>query len=306
MNICGLCQQIFNNLTKIYSNRFKTLAQIILRLKGFKESQEINSVLTICNNCKQGIESVAKFWEHIPEAKQENVSNNDSNLQEIYETSPNSNYHDEMVTYTTQNLPAIKLDEKNNDEEEVTKQPIKLKIKRKRKESNSYAVVSSTTTTERCSIKRHRQPPKRYSDYNIGLTSYAERVSTNSIKRKRKSSLNKSPVAYIRSKNGVTLGHLIEIENKSQTSRMRMICVLCLNIFSYEKEFHKHLEIHKSKGNVIGAEIINCNDFLYSCKLCEKSFKEHYAVRRHYKFVHSEERPLKCEYCSASFKVIKM
>ena len=268
-------------------------------------------MLIICDNCKQGIESVANFWEHIPEAKQDNLSNNASNLQEIYETSSNSNYQDEMVTYCTQNLPAIKVDEKKNDEKEVNKKPIKLKISKKRNESNSYTVVSSTTTEE-CAMKRHRQPPKRYSDYDIELTSYPERVSRNYIKIKenrtspRKSSFNKLPVALIRSKSGVTLGHLIEIENKTQTSRMRMICVICSNVFSYEKEFHKHLEIHKSKGLVVGGETNNCNDFVYSCKLCEKSFKEHYAVRRHYKFVHSEERPFKCEHCSANFKVIKI
>ncbi|XP_065360567.1 uncharacterized protein LOC135954352 [Calliphora vicina] len=313
MNNCGLCQQLNNNLTTIYNNRIKSLSQIILKLKGYKDALDNNKPLRICEKCKQGIETVATFWENIPEAKQELTIENIDSRQVIEDPNRAVLSKIQLDNEPNQKMPSVIFLNQEQFEpagikEETFHEPIKLRIKlpakRKRHEkpiASKNISIHDTNMTIESSSKRIRRPPKRYDDFKT--KSYSNPINTLEVtKTSNETSLHIFPqMASLRLTNGVDVAKLVEVESSGVSSRMRIICQFCCKVFHFEKEFKKHLNEHNTQ-QLNGTLDEGLQSYLFYCKLCDKSFREHYAVRRHYRFAHSEERPLKCKYCEASFK----
>lgn len=123
-------------------------------------------------------------------------------------------------------------------------------------------------------------------------------------------------IAGLRLANGRTIGHLVEVNYYKKSSKFRIRCTICPLVFRYEKEYRKHLENHKEQLRSESSAQLNSDkvsdkedafeSFLYYCEICQKSFTEHYAVRRHYKQAHSQERKFSCNRCMAKFKVISL
>ncbi|KAI8118465.1 Zinc finger protein 358 [Lucilia cuprina] len=334
MNNCGLCQQLNNNLIEIYTKRLKSLAQIILKLKGYKHNWDLNLTLIVCEKCIHGLENVATLWESIPEAKQEHATENVGTSPEISKQKVEEDSHrkpnlsaitiinpvnteknirtlygmeeqmfeedNNQVTssHTQAKLPTITLITPKESLEKTYHEPIKLRIKlppkRKRKskvlKDNNLQSQALNTNSE-IAGKRLRRPPKRYEDFkNHSLNKKSNEQTLKSLPE----------MSTLRLSNGDVIAKLVEMDNSDISSKLRILCQFCTKVFHFEKEFQNHLKTHNI--NVTNGLTDAGQSYLYYCKICDKSFREHYAVRRHYRIAHSEERPLQCEYCEASFK----
>ncbi|XP_037825302.1 uncharacterized protein LOC119613358 [Lucilia sericata] len=350
MNKCGLCQQLNNNLIQIYTKRLKSLAQIILKLKGYKHNWDLNLPLIICEKCIQGLENVATLWESIPEAKQEHARENVGTLPEISKQKIEEDAKLVASSHRKQNIPAItiispenaqktvrtpqKMEEQmfEEDNKQVTPshtqaklpaitsliipdesldktyhEPIKLRIKlppkRKRKNkvlTHNIVDMEALNTNTEIAAKRLRRPPKRYEDFSINSPN-KKSTSSESSNISNEQTLESLPeMSTLRLSNGDVIAKLVEVDNSDISSKLRILCQFCAKVFHFEKDFQKHLKTHNI--NVLSGVADGEQNYLFYCKVCDKSFREHYAVRRHYRIAHNEERPLKCEYCEASFK----
>ncbi|KAM7355752.1 uncharacterized protein ACRADG_001712 [Cochliomyia hominivorax] len=275
---CHLCQQI-NNLTIINDTELKYLAQIILKLKGYKDSLNIEKYFAICEKCHQGLQFFAEFWQNIPDIgeQEEEEREKPSEIQ---------------INFAKEAKVA-----KSPKQQEVNNEPIKIRIKlpQKRNKNPKTSSDNLVINNEIINTKRLRRPPKRYEEFKTNTFNQLP-TQTNSSN----SCLDNFPViSFLRFPNGLEVGKLIEVESKGACSRVRIICQKCLQTFRYEKQFENHIKTHDL---LTSNQNLHLEKILYYCKLCDKSFREHYAVRRHYRIAHSEERPLKCEHCEASFK----
>lgn len=325
MNKCRICQQISNNLTTISNNLIKYLAQSILKLKGYtvslkknfiktqnftwislQDTLDINDCLKVCEDCKQGLESLSTFWETIPEAKQEESLETSEFEEQIDKTNECFNWKEEYKVTPQANVddlssPTSVSPEHSSVKDEMFYEPIKIRIKLPPKRTRKKNVCVDENVDTVCDTKRLRRPPKRYEDFKLN-SSYKIRKKEEVADESRKNSVeNLAPVvALIRLHNGCVIGKLLEVESNGLCSRIRIICEKCSKVFRFEKEFCKHFKNHVNDSL---NEILNDESYSFHCTLCDKSFPEHISVRRHYRLSHSEVRPLKCQHCDASFKV---
>lgn len=317
MNKCQLCQQIYNNLTIIYNNRLKSLTQIILKLKGFKvqtfqyihtyefvalmiplffkDPWDTNQDLAVCDNCIKGVENVALFWENIPEAK---IASKPTD-EKVNEYNGNA-----ALISMEQNLPALMLEAKSeSDDETFTNvgkklEPIKLHIKLppKRKTREPFNTSNVIEPLE----KRARRCPQRFDDFLLNNSAVTETNSTvmHELDNCNEIDFKDLPqVALLRLENNQTIGTLAEVECKGLACKIRISCQICSHIFRIERFFQKHMKTH------FAADFSQNENYFYHCKLCDKPFSNHRAVRKHFKLAHAKERSFKCSHCDASFKV---
>lgn len=253
---------------------------------------------------------MAIFWENIPEAKTD-ITIQETNFVEEQNLAVYSNSELCVIPKEESSVITLTSHEQNKygcDNLETAREPIKIKIKLPRKRKRRNDSLSTVSTEELVTEKRKRHLPKRYEDYNIQSSNKLQKilknnennaVYCNSFHDVSLESL--TPVALLRLNNNECIGKLVELESNGIASRIRIICQMCSNVFQLEKKFQNHLVTHNL--NQLCDDAVSMEMYLYYCQLCNKSFHEHYAVRRHYRSVHSEERPLHCKECGASFKV---
>lgn len=75
----------------------------------------------------------------------------------------------------------------------------------------------------------------------------------------------------------------------SEVKPFRFECAYCQRTFFNKSKLTEHLKIH---GDVRA----------HQCDICQRSFKLNYALTKHKKYVHTEERPFHCTSCNAKFK----
>lgn len=274
--------------------------------------QDTLEYLTVCENCKQGLESLATFWLSIPEANQGESTESLEFVNEIENIQESFIWNEENPDNSQQNLEDLTLSttdliEQTKPKNEMNYEPIKLRIKlppkRKRKKS---VPANENIAHDDVDTKRSRRLPKRYEDFKLNYrikTKENENLCKDNVDNSKENSLENLPVmALIRFSSNVSfIGKLLEVESNGFSSRIRIICEICFKVFRFEKDFRIHFKNHDFLSI---NQSLDDESYLYYCTLCDKSFSEHIAVRRHYRLSHSEDRPLKCQHCDASFKVI--
>lgn len=177
-------------------------------------------------------------------------------------------------------------------------------------------ICQAEVSSEALPTKRVRRPPKRYRDEETAAShsyrDFEKGIKIFKFKKKlQTTSFSSYPkMAYLRASNGTIIGDLVEVRSSGKHPMLRLLCRECPEAFYSERQFRQHMFKHWplrdtqsiSNGTEWNA-VDNSINFLYFCTLCEKSFHEHFAVRRHFKTSHNEDRPYRCEMCSTTFKV---
>lgn len=139
-----------------------------------QDTLDINNCLKVCENCKQGLESLSTFWETIPEAKQakqesfetlefeKQIKKTNESLiwKEEYEDNPQENF--EGLSVPTSVSP-----EHSSVKDEMFYEPIKIRIKLPPKRTRKKNVCVDENVDTVCDTKRLRRPPKRYEDFKL-------------------------------------------------------------------------------------------------------------------------------------------
>ncbi|XP_075161272.1 uncharacterized protein LOC142234075 [Haematobia irritans] len=110
-------------------------------------------------------------------------------------------------------------------------------------------------------------------------------------------------VAYIKDSNDVVLGNLIELKSENIKLKARLVCGKCSDVFVFEKRLRNHiLMAHTSSEEEMDALKGTMAKLRYTCKVCDKTFDDNIAARRHRKYSHLKTALIKCPMCPSTFK----
>ncbi|XP_058980859.1 RE1-silencing transcription factor-like [Musca domestica] len=273
MALCCMCGHKFNKDEEEKGPKLsKPAEEFVKKFLKLMDLEPVNKTFGTCRQCTLDVESVQAILHRIKQERETFVQN----FKDSASTMGNDKIEDVMDVNCY--VPNHDLKPCNNDSDKI-------------KDTN--AIFSRE--------KRNRKPPKRYSHEELET----KKAKIQCIgKNNDTTTLETLPkMAFVKGVgNAQILGELTEICDKTHRFRLRFICRKCKNIFGRENDFCQHILEHAAATEEIDKLRKSIEKLQYLCAICSKTFEDNFAVRRHYKNAHSEERRFRCAMCDATFK----